>query len=776
MFSVRKSVFILSVVSSLVMGGIVFVPTASAAPATYVVTSSNDEVDANIGDGICETSTSGECTLRAAIEEANSNADLDTIEFNISGTGLHTITTTDAFPNIIQPLIIDGYSQPGSVENTAVAPLPMNSVPTIHLYGDQQDTAITVEAAGTTFRGLIIENYLMALQILESNFTLTGSYIQTNSEGMKTAATSFGGNGILLETGFTGSTLGGTNPEDRNILGASEGASPLALNGSGSFIYGNYLGVGRDGITDLDVGINIMFGSALSGGDSDSGTDNTIGGPQTGQSNVISGADTVNMNLVGSGNLIQGNIIGGDYTGSSNSSITNGIGMNVGPGATGTLIGGTSPGEGNTFIDLSGGAVVVTNFNMEYIPTVIPTDDIAILGNSISGIGVFDYYGFGNSNMGIDLLDVTFINPPSGPPDEFGFQGPTTNDASDSDAGPNSFINSPELVSAQQIGSDLEIQFDLDATGSTSNYRVEFFANDTSTVFGHGPGQTYWGFVEVNVGTDLSTTLDLDSFNAEGKSLSATATEKDTSTDSGFGATSEFSQNIEVGSATDFDSDGVSDATEDAAPNGGDGNDDNILDKYQPTVSSYTVGSIPVTFETTGCSANGSVSSLSTTSLSSDGSFSYPYGLTDFTLNCSRGDTATITKYVFDDTSDPLADYSVRKYRPGTQTYEAVAGSSVVRETIGDSPALVMSYSLEDGGTLDDDGEENGIIVDPVGLAHVLTSSQSTDGLGSTTATGTLSNTGASVLVNQLAFAITILTIGLALAFSTRSRKRHTIR
>lgn len=53
---------------------------AAAAPtATFTVNSTSDNIDANPGNGACETSTAGQCTLRAAIMEANALPGADTI-------------------------------------------------------------------------------------------------------------------------------------------------------------------------------------------------------------------------------------------------------------------------------------------------------------------------------------------------------------------------------------------------------------------------------------------------------------------------------------------------------------------------------------------------------------------------------------------------------------------------------------------------------------------------------------------------------------------------
>ncbi|USN97282.1 MAG: hypothetical protein H6799_02825 [Candidatus Nomurabacteria bacterium] len=104
------------------------------------VDSTLDTADANIGDGTCDDGD-GNCTLRAAIQEANSDPDASTILFNISGTpdftnnsqNGYTISPQSALPQITETLTIDGYSQPGSQANTAIAPNPLNGTLLIEL-------------------------------------------------------------------------------------------------------------------------------------------------------------------------------------------------------------------------------------------------------------------------------------------------------------------------------------------------------------------------------------------------------------------------------------------------------------------------------------------------------------------------------------------------------------------------------------------------------------------------------------------------------------------
>ena len=92
-------------------------PVAEA--ATITVTDTGDAI-----------AVDGLVTLRETITSANNNADVnadmvaegaygtDTINFNIAGTGVHTIVPFPALPTITDPVIIDGYTQPGSAANT----------------------------------------------------------------------------------------------------------------------------------------------------------------------------------------------------------------------------------------------------------------------------------------------------------------------------------------------------------------------------------------------------------------------------------------------------------------------------------------------------------------------------------------------------------------------------------------------------------------------------------------------------------------------------------
>lgn len=128
---------------------LVFIFTFSLKAATFIVNSTNDGVDANVGDNVCQTATLGECTLRAAIGEANFAAGFDAINFSIPGAGVKTIAPNSILPDIAQPLIIDGYTQPGASVNTAVT--TDNAVILIELDGSTRRPPIRQAAAKVNF-------------------------------------------------------------------------------------------------------------------------------------------------------------------------------------------------------------------------------------------------------------------------------------------------------------------------------------------------------------------------------------------------------------------------------------------------------------------------------------------------------------------------------------------------------------------------------------------------------------------------------------------------
>ncbi|HWH27855.1 MAG TPA: right-handed parallel beta-helix repeat-containing protein, partial [Mycobacteriales bacterium] len=76
----------------LVAGGLAVTVASPASAATFTVDSGADAVDADPGDGTCETAA-GECTLRAAVQQAQASGGPDTIVF---ADGVTSVTLTIA--------------------------------------------------------------------------------------------------------------------------------------------------------------------------------------------------------------------------------------------------------------------------------------------------------------------------------------------------------------------------------------------------------------------------------------------------------------------------------------------------------------------------------------------------------------------------------------------------------------------------------------------------------------------------------------------------------
>lgn len=647
-----KTRILLAVYLSLILLFLVLTNSVSAAPQTFVVTNTND---------------SGVGSLRQAINDSNANynpSDTDTINFNIPGNNVHTITLESELPGLNEPTIIDGYSQTGAQENTISSPGNLNSVIKIEINGQNLEglsTGINVynTGGGSTVKGLSVYGFQTGILVGSENLAyIYGNYIGVNANGDQSL-----GNKEIGLTLQGKAYVGGANPNDRNLISGNKTS-------------------------------NLMVFSAIPFGTNSA-----------------------------EGSRIQGNLIGPSKNGETPNNFSPGTGIVTQGDVTGVLIGGTSSSQANVIKGVSGAGIAIGELYAQAIDFRLTSNKVAVIGNRISDIRVFNFPNFGTSNMGIDIL--TFVdtdNPPDGQPNDFSGRGPQPNDDEDSDGGPNNLINYPVLKSAQQSGNQLSIKYDLDATDSPSNrYRIEFFANSERSIFGFGPGEMLIGSdPSVEPGTDKTVTLTVDE-NVVGKALSATTTAIDASTDSGFGSTSELSQNISIGSGENFDADGVSDAIEDGAPNNGDGNNDGIPDKLQPTVTSFISSGVNgkstyITLVTSGCSENGRVSSVSQDSIQiKDNGYKYPYGLTDFKLYCNKGSEVSVEMYVH--TRENPEKYMPRKFNISSEEFYNMPGSSLTSEVLGSSTALKLAYSIKDGGDLDDDGDENGIIVDPVGLA-----------------------------------------------------------
>lgn len=519
--------------------------TARAA-TTFVVTNTND---------------SGAGSLRQAILDANANPGADLITFNI-GSGLKTITLDTRLPDISDPVVVDGTTQPGFTG----APLIEIKATNIGF-----DVIFSITGGNSTIRSLILNDFRNGAIVLSTNGGnhVEGCYIGTdatgstgtNSQGNAIAISSspnnviggttpnarnviasrdggisifgFGGNGnqvlgnyIALNAagdvalpvfqgifvGTSNNTIGGTTPGARNVIGAGEHGGIVIQPGgafaiSGNVVQGNYIGTdatGNVGLGFVNYGV-VIFNSA---------NNNTIGGTAAGAGNVLSGNGwgfSIDGTSAGgdgppTGNTVQGNFIGVGADGST--PVPNRVqGVRVGPSSN-TTIGGITAGAGNV-IAFNGPSEEIGVNGIELIGT--STKNTSIRGNSI----------YSNGRLGIDIS-------PS---------GVTPNDAGDADDGANNIQNFPLITSVVAAGGQTTITGTLNSTPNTS-FTLDFYANAVCDSSGNGEGAKPFalnhGPVTTGANGNANFNLIVPTLLPAGRVLTATATDPT-------GNTSEFS-------------------------------------------------------------------------------------------------------------------------------------------------------------------------------------------------------------------------------------------
>ena len=333
---------------------------------------------------VTNTSNSGAGSLRQAILDANGAMGTDTIAFNIAGAGVHTITPATALPTITDPVIIDGYMQPGSSANTLA--VGDDAVLLIELDGATAGgTGLTITAGNSTVRGLVIGGFSLGL-VLSTNGgnTVTGNFIGTTPSG-----TAAHGNTSGIVIGSSNNTIGGSLPAARNLISGNPGAG-VSMSGaaaSSNTVAGNYIGIDATGSATLPNSYGIY--------DVD-GPDNTFGGTTatagTPPGNVISGNTLNGLQIsTAAGNVVEGNLIGTDATGTS--ALGNNPGINI-DRAINNRIGGTAAGSRNVISGNTGtGVYIASGFIFAFSNTIqgnyIGPDITGTVAISPSQTGIF---------------------------------------------------------------------------------------------------------------------------------------------------------------------------------------------------------------------------------------------------------------------------------------------------------------------------------------------------------------------------------------------------
>ena len=507
---------------------------ATAAAATFTVDSTGGEADCTRSDGICLTGflsgitgecefTSG-CTLRAAIQQANSSPGADTINFTVTSVPSISLGRLDF---IHEAVTIDGTTSPtGRVE---------------------LGFGLTAESGSTTIRGLVINGAGAGIWLSRG---AAGSIIEGNFIGTDVSGTMDLGNSHGISSLAQNVTIGGTAPGARNLISGNSsgvfiGRTTDPAFGAGTVIQGNFIGTDISGTMDL----------GNSSGISSLAQNVTIGGTAPGARNLISGNSSgvrigrTTDPAFGAGSVIQGNLIGTDISGTmdlgnsvdgifslaqnltilGNVISANSKGISIGIRAD-PAFGAGSVIQGNLIGTDISGTVDLGNTSHGITSTA---QNITVEGNTIAftaSRGIIVSLGTGNTILSNSIFSTGKLGI------DLGHNGVTPNDPGDGDIGANNLMNFPVISLATNNGANTIVEGTIDT--QPGEVIIEFFSNTAPGPSGFGEGETVLGRATVSVSGVTGFIVTLPAVPL-GDFITATATDVE-------GNTSEFSAAIPV--------------------------------------------------------------------------------------------------------------------------------------------------------------------------------------------------------------------------------------
>lgn len=385
----------------------------SAGCATsLVVDSKSDEPDINTTDGKCET-VNNECTLRAAIMEANVSDDVSLITFSVTGaitpaTELPALTASNTNIDGGGVVILNGLFAEEADFGLEIRGSSYNIIQGLTI--KKYPVGVFINGyTGTAKYNIIGQNpsnpnntYLPNVIILNSegvkiggpdafNNTVAGNYIGVKQDG------NIKGNylGISIVGGAYQNTIGSISgsglTQGGNLISGSEGGG-ISLNGAvQNHISGNYIGTSADGLAAAgnETGIQVQNGS----------NNNIIGiAPNgSGSLNLISGNTNDGLVIAGSNNNhVSGNYIGTDIGGTL--PLGNDRGVMVRSGASGNVIG--TDGDGSN--DANEGNLISGNLDAGLWVYDSNTSNNVIAGNLV-GTTFDGASALGNGSVGVTV-------------------------------------------------------------------------------------------------------------------------------------------------------------------------------------------------------------------------------------------------------------------------------------------------------------------------------------------------------------------------------------
>ncbi|HET8646685.1 MAG TPA: S-layer homology domain-containing protein, partial [Vicinamibacteria bacterium] len=484
-------------------------------PSFFVVNTADDVVD-----GAC---TAAHCSLREAVTAANLSPNnprrRDEVRFAIAGAGPHTLRPSSQLL-LPDPVVVDGYSQPGSSPNTRPA-------------GEAIDAVLRVEidlsAAGAVrlefdslVRGLVLNRSGQAgVFLARERSAVEGCFIGTDPAG---AAARPNAEGVATDLAFfaRNNRVGGLSPAARNLVSGNLDTG-VHLYGTLNLVRGNLIGTNRSATGPLaNGGAGVYMDGGFHLGNA---SGNVIGGLERGATNVISGNGGAAVRFSGtccasfggaSNNRVQANVMG---RGAGGVPIPNAAGVafdvfsaSGAPVASNNLIGGLTVAPAGNLIASNTGFGVSTGSS--------GTAGTRIQGNAILGNGgpgvylgegqVTDNVIRGNAQDGVRSVPVlgptsftvrrNSIDGNGGLGIDVGPGGVTPNDPGDADG----VLNFPVISSARSTGGVTVV---TGIVPTTAAVEVDFFGSPAADPSGHGEGLVYLGSAQVSPSTTFTITL-----------------------------------------------------------------------------------------------------------------------------------------------------------------------------------------------------------------------------------------------------------------------------
>lgn len=488
---------------------------SSVQAATFVVNTTNSDVDATPGDGQCRTAGML-CSLRAAVMEANALAGVDTINFNIAPGGVVriplavTVGGMTSSLTITDSVTIDGSTQPGFSNQ------PLIEVNCANAFNGFIVNASNVQIRNIAFTGfpqtglrlvgdqIFLQRVWFGQRLDTLANVSNGRDVVIEGDGARIGEGRFSGNGAGVDVlpgandawfvdsffdvftidpacTFVGNPLldlrgSGHRVGPGNVFAPGNAAAIRADATSNSVVVGNFIGQDENGnllCAGTGRGVEVFNGSL----DIDS---NSIGGLNN---------DAIAL-FNASGVQVHGNQIGINALGAAAGN--DGDGLRV-EGSDTVVVGRRADGSehGNVIGGSTGAAVSCLDSELSIVANALGTDfgGLFDLGNADAALDVdncqvySDHNHYAKSLIGVRVngansrfnsLGDVFSGNLQLPLDLNG-DGPTANDPGDGDVGPNSLQNTVESA----MVADSYVEFDPGMHFAPGTYSAMFYGAES---------------------------------------------------------------------------------------------------------------------------------------------------------------------------------------------------------------------------------------------------------------------------------------------------------